>query len=370
MIAHKIPFRKKLALNIFRKYRRNESQIHQLNYIFWECTLRCNLNCIHCGSDCKKDASVKDMPAEDFLKALDQIIDGINPNKTMIVFTGGEPLMRNDLEQTGLSLYQRGFPWGLVTNGMRMSQQRLNMLLKSGLRSVTVSLDGLETSHNWLRGGTKSFAHAWNAIKMLPPIPNLTYDVVTCVNEKNFTELNQIKEMLIEANVSHWRIFTIFPTGRAQKHPELQLQPGSFKALFDFIKTTRKENKIKLNYGCEGFLGSYEHEVRDNFFICRAGINIASILADGSISACPNLRENFTQGNIYNDNFKEVWENRYAVFRDKSWTKTGICADCECYKYCEGNGMHLRDEQTGELMFCHLKRIEEGEKCPDFIDRN
>jgi radical SAM protein with 4Fe4S-binding SPASM domain len=117
---------------------------------------------------------------------------------------------------------------------------------------------------------------------------------------------------------------------------------------------------ISLNYGCEGFLGNYEREVRDNFFICRAGINVASVLADGSIAACPNLRENFIQGNIYRDNFADVWKNKYQVFRDRSWTKTGICAECSFYKYCEGNGMHLHNEKTGELMFCHLKRIEEG----------
>lgn len=103
-------------------------------------------------------------------------------------------------------------------------------------------------------------------------------------------------------------------------------------------------------------MGNYEREVRDNFFFCRAGINIASILADGSISACPNLR----------DNFAKIWQNKYDIFRDKSWTKTGLCSDCEFYKYCEGSGMHLRDEKTGELLFCHLNRIEEGERTALF----
>jgi radical SAM protein with 4Fe4S-binding SPASM domain len=50
-------------------------------------------------------------------------------------------------------------------------------------------------------------------------------------------------------------------------------------------------------------------------------------------------------------------------FRDRQWTKTGICADCEFFKFCEGNGMHLRDEQTGELLFCHLHRLKEGEEA-------
>jgi radical SAM enzyme (rSAM/lipoprotein system) len=353
----KIPFRKRLALNLFRKYRKNETLIHKLNYIFWECTLRCNLNCLHCGSECKKDVGVKDMPATDFLRALDEVREIVEPNRTMIVLTGGEVLLRKDLEQVGLSLYERGFPWGIVTNGMLLDKPKLDGLLNVGLRAVTVSLDGLKESHNWLRQSEKSFDNALNAIKLLPKASNLVYDVVTCANERNFGELEQIKELLIDAGVKEWRIFTIIPIGRAKEHSELQLSPANFRALFEFMKETRKENRIKLNYGCEGFLGKYERDVRDYFFFCRAGINVASVLADGGIAACPDLRENFIQGNIYNDNFRDVWENRYQVFRDKSWTKTGICADCEFYKHCEGNSMHLRHEKTGELMFCHIQRM-------------
>jgi radical SAM protein with 4Fe4S-binding SPASM domain len=225
-------------------------------------------------------------------------------------------------------------------------------------------LDGLEESHNWLRRNNKSFKNAINAIKLLPKVHDLRYDVVTCINRTNYIELGQIRDLLITLEIKEWRIFTIFPIGRAKEDTLLHLLPTEFKGLFDFIKQTRHEKKINVTYGCEGFLGDYEREVRDNFFFCRAGINIASILADGSISACPSLRSNFIQGSIYKDNFAEIWENKYEKFRNKSWTKTGMCSDCEFFKYCEGNGMHLRDEKTEELLFCHLRRIEEGEKMP------
>lgn len=358
-----IPLKKRIALSLFSRFKKNEFKLHKLNYIFWEATLRCNLNCIHCGSDCKREAGVPDMPVADFLRAIDEVTEIVSPNETMIVFTGGEALVRRDLEQAGLALHKRGFPWGIVTNGMLMDKKRLDSLLGAGLRAVTISFDGMEESHNWLRGSAKSYANALNAIKLLPLVPDLVYDVVTCVNQKNFKELNDIKELLIASGVKDWRLFTVFPIGRAAEHPELQLEPAEFKSLFDFIVATKKEGRIGLNYGCEGFLGSYEGEARDNLFFCRAGIKVASILADGSISACPNLRANFIQGNIYRDNFRKVWESRYSIFRDRSWTKTGLCADCKFFKYCEGNGMHLRDEKTGELLFCHLKRINEGESA-------
>jgi radical SAM enzyme (rSAM/lipoprotein system) len=360
MNVTKLSLRKKLALELLRQYRKNESRLHPLQYILWECTLRCNLHCLHCGSECKKEATVKDMPAADFLKALDELKGLVNPHKTMIVFTGGEALVRKDLEQIGRQLYAREFPWGLVTNGMLLDEQRLQSLLQAGLRAVTVSLDGLEQSHNWLRGSAQSYRQALRAIQLLVKHPDVRFDVVTCANRRNFDELPQLKEMLQQTGVKEWRIFSIFPVGRAKAHEELQLEAKPFKALFDFIRQTRIEGNIKLNYGCEGFLGSYEGDVRDNLFYCYAGITIASVLADGSISACPNLRANFIQGSIYKDNFADAWQNRYRVFRDRRWTKAGRCASCKSYRYCEGNGMHLHNEQTGELLFCHLKRLEEN----------
>lgn len=364
MSVSDIAFRKKLALELHSHFKRNTTKIHSLNYIFWESTLRCNLACRHCGSDCKKDAEAADMPVQDFIRAIDQITPAVDPNNTMIVFTGGEPLLRNDMEIAGKALYERGFPWGIVTNGLLLNKTRLDSLMDAGIRAITVSLDGLRSAHNWLRGNPKSFEKAFSAIKLLSQFPELKFDVVSCVHQVNFPELEQLRDLLISSGIKNWRIFTIFPTGRAAGDEKLQLTAADFKGLFDFIKQTRTEGKIKLDYGCEGYLGNYEGQVRDQFFFCRAGVNIASVLADGSISACPNLRENFIQGNIYKDNFAEVWENRYQAYRNRNWTRTGLCAECDSYKYCEGNGLHLRNEKTGELLFCHLNKIKEGESNP------
>lgn len=355
----KISFKKKVGLALFDRFRHNAAKIHDLTYLFWETTLRCPLNCLHCGSDCRADSCVKDMPVEDFVNAVKQIVPIVDPHHTMIVFTGGESLVRRDLEQAGLAMYNMGFPWGIVTNGFLLTPQRLESLLNAGMRSCTVSLDGLEESHNWLRGHPDSFRRAVAAIKLLPKT-DLRYDVVTCVNNRNFDELPKIKELLLECGVKAWRIFTIFPVGRAADNPELQLPDDKFKAVFDFIQAERKKGEIDVSYGCEGFLGDYEIEVRNGFFFCRAGINIASVLVDGSISACPDLRGRFIQGNIYKDNLADVWQNRYQIMRDRSWTKTGICKDCEFFSHCEGNGLHLRDEEKNELSFCHLKRIVGG----------
>lgn len=98
-----LSLRKQLALEINRKIWNNLKELHPLKQLFWECTLRCNLHCKHCGSDCKRMAAVEDMPAEDFLRTIDSITPYVNPNKVSIIITGGEPLMREDLEKVGLA---------------------------------------------------------------------------------------------------------------------------------------------------------------------------------------------------------------------------------------------------------------------------
>lgn len=347
--------RHRLALELHRAQAQRVVKSHPLRQLFWECTLRCNLNCRHCGSDCKHVSAVKDMPKEDFLRVLDEVRRVEDSHKVMVILTGGEPLMRTDLEECGRAIYEKEFPWGMVSNGLALTRTRLDGLLASGLRAITISLDGLEEEHEWMRGVPGSFARAANAIEMVSATPDLVSDVVTCVNRHNYDKLPEIREFLWSIGVTAWRLFTVFPVGRAAQDPELQLSREQFRGLMEFIKSSRKKG-LNISYGCEGFLCNYEGEVRDHFFFCRAGVTVGSVLADGAISSCPSIRADYYQGNIYKDNFMDVWENRFQPYRDRKWMRTGECADCKWFRYCLGNGMHLRDE-NGALILCHMKRM-------------
>lgn len=349
-------FRKRIALELFRSLKRNRTKLHELRTLFWECTLRCNASCRHCGSDCHVSASQPDMPMEDFLKVIDDITPHVERNKVLIIFTGGEALVRKDIEKCGLELYHRGFPWGIVSNGWLLTRERLDTLLAAGLHTATISLDGFEEAHNWLRRHPQSFERALNAVCMLAEEKEIVWDVVTCVNQQNIQNLPLFKDFLIELGVKRWRLFTIFPVGRAAEVPELQLSDEQFTWTLRFIRQCRLEGRIHVSYGCEGFLGNYEAEVRDQLFQCHAGISIASVLADGSISGCPSIRANFHQGTIYSDRFMDVWEKGFRPYRNREWARKGQCADCDMFRYCEGNGMHLHDDD-GNLLVCHYKRI-------------
>ena len=352
----------KLALTISKKYIDVQAKLHDLTYFFWECTIRCNIKCRHCGSDCRSDSTAKDMPAEDFLAVAKQVSTQYNPNKVMIVITGGEPLMRSDLPYIGSELNKMGFPWGMVTNALALSESKFQELLNSGLHSITISLDGLEDSHNWLRGNSQSFIKASNAIKMVANTENIAYDVVTCITQKNINQLEEIKDHLINLGVKYWRIFAIDPIGRAKDDDELQITNEQMLLVMEFIAKCRKENKILASFGCEGYLGKFEGNVREGMFFCRAGINIASVLNDGSISACPNNSHHVVQGNIYTDSFLDVWNHKFQIMRDRSWAKEGTCADCKEFKWCRGNGLHLRDFENHDVLRCHYQMLNDATK--------
>lgn len=348
--------KKIIALEEGRKINALRKEKHYLQQLFWECTLRCNLNCRHCGSSCNYSDSRDEMPLEDFLPVLDEIKQ-YTTSPILVITTGGEPLLRKDICQCGKEITQRGFYWGLVTNGFLLDYKKLTELLDAGLSSISVSLDGLRDTHNWMRCNESSYDHAIHAIDILSTTPsNLTWDVITCINKRNISQLSEMLNELVSHGVEMWKIFTVFPMGRANENEEMQLSREELKILFNFITDIRKKQILKISYGCEGFLGRYEYEVRDSHYFCAAGINVASILHDGSISGCLSIRYDYKQGSIYKDSFIDVWNNLFNKYRELGWKKTGVCLDCEAWRWCEGNGMHLRDNE-GKLRLCNYQKI-------------
>lgn len=346
---------------LFRLFRKNETAVHELNYLFWECTTRCNLHCRHCGSDCFAASQDVDMPLEDFLKAIDTIPKKEIPRGFTVVLTGGEPLLRPDIAEVGRAIRSRGMGWSMVSNGYFYDEEMHSKLMGAGLGALTISLDGLEDEHNWMRGHSGSFQRTVRAIGIAAAERLINFDVVTCVNKRNIGQLQAIHDLLLSLGVKHWRVFTIIPIGRAKDDPDMHLTNEEFTRLMEFIKEKRenKPSQLKVSFSCEGYLGRYEKQVRQIPYFCRAGINIASVLIDGRICACPNIdRDVFSQGSIYSDSLYDVWNNRFKPFRDRSWARKGMCKECKVFKDCLGNGMHNWHGDCSEVLNCHYRKLQ------------
>lgn len=296
------------------------------------------------------------MPLQDFLRVLDNISQHTDPHQVFVIVTGGEPLMREDITQCGAAIYKKGFPWGMVTNALYLTPQKFNDLLNAGLHTMTISMDGLGDEHNWMRGNKHSFEMVSQAIDLLVSHPEIKFDILTCVNRRNYPHLDAIRQFLIDKGVKNWRVVAVFPVGRAASDSDMHLAAEEYKGILEFIKQTRKEGRIACSYGCEGFMGNFEGDIRNTFYGCHAGVTVGSVLVDGSISACASIRSNYHQGNIYQDDFMDIWQHRFLPYRNREWMRKGECAECRYFRYCQGSGMHLRDDE-GNLIMCPLHRL-------------
>ncbi len=128
-----LTIRQKIALELNRQLVRQMQEEHPLRQLFWESTLRCNLKCRHCGSDCMTSSLHPDMPFNDFRKVLERIKEKYDSHNIMVIVSGGEPLVREDILKCGREIFNLEFPWGMVSNGRLMSPRMIDGLLRHPL---------------------------------------------------------------------------------------------------------------------------------------------------------------------------------------------------------------------------------------------
>ena len=323
--------------------------------------MRCNLRCRHCGSSCGDAVPPGELATDEIKKAFGDLAKKFEAKKIMVAVTGGEPLLRQDVFEVMKYAHGLGFPWGMVTNGTLITPQTIEKMKEAGMSSVSVSLDGLETNHTWQRIGENTFRRATGGIKMLVAAKFPIVEAITCVNKRNIKELEQIYPLCNELGVTNWRMFSISPVGRARECEEMFLDAKEWKYLLDFIAQKRKaEKKLKISFCEEGFFGpGMEGNMRDQFFFCWAGIKVGSILYNGDIGACPILpRDRTKQGNVRNDDFAQVWNEKFQLFRDREWRHCGNCEKCVWWDFCQGNSLHLWDFDQKKLSLCHMELLD------------
>jgi radical SAM protein with 4Fe4S-binding SPASM domain len=317
------------------------------------------MECRHCGSDCGRSDSVRGLEADAVLRVLGRIAKTYNARRIMLTVTGGEPLVRPDVVDVMAKAHALGFRLSLVTNGWAVSAKIARSLAGVGLESVVVSLDGTDEDHDWLRNRPGSFGRSFAALMALRAYGVPIVEAITCVTPRSLPRLDDTYWVVKKSGATHWRVFNIFPIGRAKGRADLLLDEERIRRLVRSVADLRKQGKkdgIVVNLSEEGFLGwEWEKKVRDTPYFCRAGVNIAGIMADGSIAACPNLPAWMAQGNVAGDDFVDVWEKKYELFRDRSWMKQGECASCAQWKVCRGNSLHLWDDRKNGPCWCHFR---------------
>jgi radical SAM protein with 4Fe4S-binding SPASM domain len=328
---------------------------HQLIYLFLEITRSCNLTCLHCGSDCGTGSSAVLTP-ESWYSIVDYCAARFSRD-LLFVITGGEPLLCPFLDELGKRIASHGMRWGIVTNGLELYAARFSALREAGMASITISLDGTRRTHGYLRNSEIAYDRAIRAIQLVSKSNIAWKDVVTCVYPGNLEQLDLMASRLLELGIPRWRLFRIFPRGRAVDNAgELFLSDDQYSRMIEWIAANRPaliSRGLTVDLSCEGWLPfSLDRKVRTEPFFCRAGISIASILCDGTVTGCPNNGSGFHVGNVRSQDFAALWEKGFGSFRDRRWMKKEKCACCGYFSHCRGGSIHTRSDNGDTQLVC------------------
>ncbi len=336
---------KKQSMDHLAVYRQGLMKMPQLHNLFLELTLRCNERCLHCGSNCG-DVPSNELTVEQYRTFLTQLKADMGTEGYMLDITGGEPLLRKEFFEIMGIAHELGFHWGMTSNGTLITEEVARKLKEVGMGTISISLDGLPETHDAFRRTPGGWNKAMDGIQNLLKVGGFrAVQVTTVVTHQNIGELDRLYDILKNIDIDSWRIINMEPMGRAKQHPELILTKEDYVTMFNYIRNKRIAGE-PVCYGCSHYLGmEYEREVRDWYFLCTAGLYTASIMVNGDITACLDIerRPEFVQGNILKDNFKDVWENRFEIFRKDLSDENEKCKQCSEAKYCHGGAYHSWD---------------------------
>lgn len=330
-------------------------------YVGIEVNRRCNLRCPHCFTDSGPEAhpgpTVEQL--DDLLTRLAAL--GIQH----IGFSGGEPLLRTDLEgimRRGLDAGIGGY--GLVTNGWAATPARVRSLKDAGVRVVQVSLDGVDAAdHDAVRScGAEGFYRALRAMRLFRDV-GLRVDAAALLNARNLERLPEMALLCEALGVTNLRWCSFVPTGRA-RDPSVQQaiepSPERVDAFLALMRTMNSRPDAPLRLTIDHGVGPWD---RDGAFRCTSGKAVVYISCEGALYPCPGLIfDDFVVGNVYGARPLDELFADPAMHRVRTMDRReggGPCAACDhphCTGGCHGLSYALSGNIETSPPYCNVRR--------------
>jgi heme b synthase len=343
-------------------------------WIAWEITRRCNLRCVHCRSSSEMDVKAHpDFPKDEAFRIIDDISGYAKP---VIVLSGGEPLLRKDVFEIARYGTDKGLRMCLATNGTLVEEDTCKNIKDSGIKIVSLSLDGSEEAvHDDFRSQKGAFSGTINAARLFKKY-GIEFIINSSFTKRNQKEIPRVYRLAKELGATAWYMFMIVPTGRGEEimneliskedyedilewhyqmekgEEDMLVRPTCAPHYYRIVLQKAKEEGSKferrtLKFSTGGSKG------------CIAGQLIALIDVDGNVLPCSYFPK--PAGNIREQSFRDIWENS-ALFKELRDFKKykGKCGSCEYVTVCGGcraRAYSMRGDYLEEEPFCGYKPV-------------
>jgi radical SAM protein with 4Fe4S-binding SPASM domain len=307
--------------------------LYHLNQAVYELTLRCNLNCKHCGSN----AGLPRQNELSLAESLNLIRELNDLGTTMVTLIGGEPFLNPNWLPIGKAITDYGIRLAIITNGFHLPDSIYSEVARLDPYEIAFSLDGNREIHDRIRN-TGSFDQVLANLHRFQAL-NVPTGVITTVSKTNLDFLDEILAVILHNGIDAWQIQAAIPMGRMQKN--VIITNTEYKRVVDFIyrvRTLYQKYVFLSGADCMG-LGAKALVTKIDYSNgnCAAGKNVVGIRSNGDIVGCLSMMDDaYVEGNLRQHTLKEIWTDEHAFSYNRHPAEiTGQCRECSQRQSCK-----------------------------------
>ena len=311
--------------------------------VICEITYRCNARCIHCYAPAPHPYRITELTLEEWKKLFEDISD---MGAFRVIFTGGEPLLREDLFEMVAYVHNLGLATTLETNGSLLNRKKVEKLVKAGINVISISINRSNPRDYDVFSGYKGlFKKVIDDFKILEDYPVDTA-VFTTVTKVNIKDIPEIIDIAADVKADRIAFVHISPAGRAKTNQDLYPSAEEYITLLEKIHekdlqypdlVIKYPNLPALYFQESIGLGVYEEIKKKKGYIesCPAGITSYVIDPAGNIKPCTVNAETII-GNVKKDSLRDVWLSSSVLetLRDTGKNMETLCSDCDLISIC------------------------------------
>lgn len=353
--------------------------------VVWNSTRTCNLKCVHCYMDSDARKYEGELSTEEAKSFIDDLAEF---NVPVLLFSGGEPLIRPDFFELAEYARDKGIRPTLSTNGTLITREVAQRIKDIGVGYVGISLDGLREVNDKFRGRSGAFEAAMQGIQNCVVV-NQRVGLRFTINSHNLAELDNIFDFIEEENINRVCFYHLVYSGRGNQMVEEDVSPAEsrqametiIRRTVDFEKRGLRKEVLTVDNHCDGVY-LYLRALKENpekaqsikDLIGRNGGNRSGI-AFGAVDPAGYVHpDQFTQhisfGNVRERKFGDIWTDMshpiLAGLKDRKPLLKGRCAKCQFLDICNGNFRTRAQAVTGDFWesdpACYLTDAEIGLK--------